>query len=150
MIGDISETCKNAGSLRKVDAEKTRLLHLMEFVLTDGVIAPEKEWMRIMNQTDLFALLPIGTEVRKITDGWRVSLKDNFFQESGYFVENKLDYALIGALKLYSRLAWEVSSQYCPWCYFRRRGGKFIHNDSCLFYQAQSSGASSRISSFCS
>jgi hypothetical protein len=150
MIGDISENCKDTGDFRKLDAEKTRLMHLMEFVLTDGALAPEEDWMSTMNQSDLFALLPIGTEVRKIADGWRVSLKDNFLQESGYFVEKCLDYALIGALKLYSQLAWEVSSQYCPWCYFRRRGGVFVHSDSCIFYSVQSSGPSSRISSFCS
>jgi hypothetical protein len=138
MIGDISENCKDTGDFRKLDAEKTRLMHLMEFVLTDGALAPEEDWMSTMNQSDLFALLPIGTEVRKIADGWRVSLKDNFLQ------------ALIGALKLYSQLAWEVSSQYCPWCYFRRRGGVFVHSDSCIFYSVQSSGPSSRISSFCS
>lgn len=69
---------------------------------------------------ELLDLLPYLAEIRKLSNGWRVSLKNDSLEreEEDYQAAPTIESAIREALKM--ALRWDVNREqdFCPWCLF--------------------------------
>jgi len=83
-----------------------------------------------MTLTEMLELLPRSTELRRLMNGWRVSLKNNFGEEEDYTTGETPQEAVINAIILLKQWIESGEKDFCPSCLLPK--SKNLPHEDCL------------------